>query len=130
MLEELDRRGSTGIFATHLHELLALQSLHLPNVRHKRMGIREVDAEKAEDAYAAGKASTMQTVLTVISTADLTAALTAVSTARMCDIQQNSRFVCAHVSSEHTESCVLMAHKCNYFCCMRLLFCLLPVRFF
>ena len=38
VLEELDRVGVHGIFASHLHELLNFP-LHLRRVRRKKMGV-------------------------------------------------------------------------------------------
>jgi len=43
LLEHLDRRNITGVFATHLHELFMLP-LQLRNVRDKKMGY-EQDAD-------------------------------------------------------------------------------------
>jgi DNA mismatch repair ATPase MutS len=45
LLEALDARGPTVVFATHLHEILRLPGLDLPRVRYRRMGLaRERDA--------------------------------------------------------------------------------------
>ena len=44
LLEELDQRGVTGIFATHLHELLELPLDLSSDVVYRRMGVRWVPA--------------------------------------------------------------------------------------